>query len=168
MVAFRLPAFAKLSVKIQRSDTELEKLQDYFLKHSREVAEGDWGALSAVSLGIHNIYNGIEDVLLNLAKDIDNYVPSGSSTHQDILDQMSADIEDVRPAVLDHELYLNLIELKGFRHLVRHRYGFDLDQTKVIENFERVKNTYPDFKTSIHDLHDYLSNGQKQSKDNGI
>jgi hypothetical protein len=48
-------------------------------------------------LGIHNIYNGIEDVMLSLANDVDGYVPTGETAHQDPLDQMSAGIEGKRP-----------------------------------------------------------------------
>ncbi len=83
-----------------------------------------------MALGIHNIYNGIEDVMLSLANDIDGYVPTGEPAHQDLLDQMSAAIDGTRPALLDSKLYDLLVELKGFRHVVRHRYGFDLDPKK--------------------------------------
>jgi hypothetical protein len=48
---------------------------------------------SALALGVHNIYNGIEDVMLSIANDIDGYVPIGESAHQDLLDQMSAGID---------------------------------------------------------------------------
>src|SRR3546814_9943954 len=98
---------------------------------------GEWGATTAVSLGIHNVYNGVEDVLLSLANDVDGLVPSGPTMHQDVLDQMSAEVAGTRPAVLDAELYQSLSELKGFRHLVRHRYGFNLKPEQVKENFNR-------------------------------
>lgn len=65
---------------------------------------------SALALGIHNIYNGIEDVMLSLANDIDRYVPTGESAHQDLLDQMSAKIDGKRPALIDSELYSLLVE----------------------------------------------------------
>ncbi len=32
------------------------------------------------------VINGIEDVMLNLANDIDGYVPTGESAHQDTKD----------------------------------------------------------------------------------
>src|SRR3546814_6541199 len=87
---------------------------------------GEWGATTAVSLGIHNVYNGVEDVLLSLANDVDGLVPSGPTMHQAVLDQMSAEVAGTRPAVLDAELYQSLSELKGFRHLVMHRCDFYL------------------------------------------
>ncbi|MER8823338.1 hypothetical protein NKH70_26770 [Mesorhizobium sp. M0991] len=62
---------------------------------------------------------------------------------------MSAEIAGIRPAVLDPELYQSLSELKGFRQLVRHRYGFDLKTDKVQENLDRVKEAFPSFVKAI-------------------
>ncbi|WP_370649318.1 hypothetical protein [Neorhizobium galegae] len=100
-------------------------------------------------MGIHNVYNGIEDSLLSLARDVDGLVPSGPTMHQDVLDQMSAEIDCIRPSVIDPELYESLTELKAFRHLVRHRYGFDLKPDKVIENLDRIRKAFPSFVNAV-------------------
>lgn len=143
MTSFSLPAFAKLSPRIARAERELVQLENYYARNSTEVAAGDWGALSAVSLGIHNVYNGIEDILKSLARDVDGSVPSGPAMHQDILDQMAAEVSGSRPALLSHPLYETLTELKGFRHLVRHKYGFDLKAENVVENIHRIRQALP-------------------------
>jgi len=121
MTLFRHPAFARLSPKMERARAELSELKKYSNSHYDEFLAGDWGAASAISLGVHNIYNGIEDILLSLARDVDDAVPGGATMHQDLLDQMVTEIAGIRPAVLDSELYESLSELKSFRHLVRHR-----------------------------------------------
>jgi uncharacterized protein YutE (UPF0331/DUF86 family) len=72
--------------------------------------------------------------------------------HQDILDQMSADVDGIRPALLDLELYEALTELKGFRHVVRHRYGLELKPVKVIENVELVRSAFPAFIRAVVEL----------------
>lgn len=120
--------------------------------HADEVSEGHWEPTSAISLGIHNIYNGIEDIMLSLAKDIDGLVPSGSTTHQDILDQMVSEISGTRPAVIDIDLYESLTEFKGFQHLVRHRYGFDLRADKVPDNLDRIRQALPAFLEAVVSL----------------
>lgn len=152
MTAFRHPAFAKLSPKLDRAAKELGEVERFFEAHREEVLASDWGALSAISLGIHNVYNGIEDVLMNLAKDVDGLAPSGPTIHQDLLDQMSAEIAGVRAAVLDPALHEALTELKGFRHLVRHRYGFDLKAIKVAENLARMRAIFPAFVAAVVSL----------------
>ena len=156
MTLFRHPAFARLSPKLERARTELAELQKYSGKHHDALLAGDWGATSAISLGVHNIYNGIEDILLSLARDIDDDVPGGTTMYQDLLDQMVAGIDGIRPPVLDANLYESLSELKGFRHLVRHRYGFDLKPDKVRDNLERVAVALPAFIEAVCSLEQVL------------
>src|SRR5450631_2864092 len=146
VISSRHPAFAKIATKLDRAGQELGRIEGYLdsIKDSDRPAN-EWARNSALALGIHNIYNGIEDVMLSLTNDIDGYVPTGETAHQDLLDQMSAAIEGKRHAVLDPELYGLLVELKGFRHVVRHRYGFDLDPSKVNDNLARVRIAFPAF-----------------------
>ena len=65
------------------------------------------------------------------------------SAHQDILDQMAAEIAGTRSALLDPALYDGLLELKNFRHMVRHKYGIDLRPDRVMENLDLLKRTFP-------------------------
>ena len=77
MISSKHPAFAKIATKLDRAGQELGKIDGYLdsIKDSdRPVNE--WARGSALALGVHNIYNGIEDVMLNLANDIDGYVPT--------------------------------------------------------------------------------------------
>lgn len=157
MISSRHPAFAKLASKIDRAERELQQIETFLSTHAELMAAGDWGATSATALGIHNVYNGIEDVLLNIANDVDGLVPTGQTLHQDLLDQMSADIPGTRPPVIDAELYLLLTELKGFRHVVRHRYGFDLDRRRVTENVDRVRAAFPRFTAAIVALEAFMT-----------
>ncbi len=167
MTSFSLPEFAKLSPRIARAERELAQMEQYYASHSAEVADGDWGAVAAVSSGIHNVYNGIEDILLSIARDVDDYVPTGGSAHQDILDQMAAEITGTRPALLDLELYDALFELKGFRHLVRHKYGFDLKPDKVATNLELLKSAFPAFIDAVIRLERAMTSGDDQDGGNG-
>ncbi len=88
-------------------------------------------------------------------------MPTGESAHQDLLDQMPAAIEGKRPALLRPEVYGLLVELKGFRHVVRHRYGFDLDPSKVDENLARMRAAFPAFVSAVGDLERALTAEEK-------
>lgn len=164
MASFSLPAFSRLTPKILRAERELTQMQQFYEKHSAELAKGDWGAMSAISAGIHNVYNGMEDILLSLARDIDDDVPTGFSAHQAVLDQMAAEVAGTRPALLDLDLYEALTELKGFRHLVRHRYGFDLKPEKIIENLKLLQNVFPTFLGAIAALEKTMSESDQPSR----
>ncbi len=123
--------------------------------------------MATVSAGIHSVYNGIEDMLLSLARDIDDAVPTGPSAHQDVLDQMAAEIAGTRPALLDLDLYEALTEIKGFRHLVRHRYGFDLKPEKVVENLALLRKTFPVFLAAVTALEKTMKGGDDHDGGNG-
>ena len=153
MISSTLPAFAKLGPKLGRAARELETLNAFLDETNRsETAAGEWGRKSAIAFGLQNIYNGIEDVLLGLANDIDDWVPTGDSSHQDLLDQMLEPIKGKRPSVLDQRLYDLLGELKNFRHMARHRYGFDLDPVRLTENLARAREAFPLFVEAVRAL----------------
>lgn len=65
---------------------------------------------------------------------------------------MAAPIPGLRPALLSADLHRDLTELKGFRHLVRHRYGIELSGSKVLENVERMQRAFPSFVDALLDL----------------
>ncbi len=93
---------------------------------------------------------------MSLARDLDGSAPTGPTLHQDILDQMASELAGRRPALLSPDLHIQLTELKGFRHLVRHKYGFDLKPEKVVDNVERLEQVFPRFAKRLRDLHDQL------------
>lgn len=148
----RHAAFAKLRVKLDRASEELARAIQHLDERQNEVNAGDWGSVSALALGIQNVYNCIEDVMLGLANDVDGLVPKGDPAQQDLLDQMAVEIEDTRPALLSKDLYTALTELKDVRHLVRHRYGFDLNHAKVRDNVERAASVVPQFRGAVVEL----------------
>jgi hypothetical protein len=166
VISSKHPAFAKIATKLDRAAQELGQIDDYLDSiTSSDRPVNEWGRGSALALGVHNVYNGIEDVMLNLANDIDGYVPTGESAHQDLLDQMSAAIERKRPALLSSDLYGLLVELKGFRHVVRHRYGFNLDLSKVDENLARVRTAFPAFVDAVAALERVMTAEKKDEEE---
>jgi hypothetical protein len=167
MASYSLPAFSRLTPKILRAERELAQMRQFSETHMQDLAAGDWGAMSAISAGIHNVYNGIEDILLSLARDIDDDVPLGFSAHQAILDQMASQLSGTRPALLDLELYEKLTELKGFRHLVRHRYGFDLKPDKVAENLKLLQDVFPAFLTALMALEKTMADSDEPDTASG-
>ena len=154
MISSSHPAFAKLGPKLERVRREIGSLDDFLRRYDSLAPEmvSEWGRTTAVASAVANAYNGIEDVLTNIARDIDGAVPQGESSHQDLLDQMRAELRDTRAALLDERLHGQLTELKGFRHRVRHNYGFDLDTEKSTENLERLREAFPAFVEALRTL----------------
>jgi hypothetical protein len=87
----------------------------------------DWAALSYT---IHNLYGSIEQYCTRIAKFYENNL-STRTWHAELLERMTLNIEGVRPALFDREIFWELDELRRFRHLFRHMYDRPLDSERV-------------------------------------
>lgn len=92
---------------------------------------GDDGYWDAVALNLHGFYAGTEHVLEDIARTVDESLPDGAGWHQDLLLQMSAEVKAVRPPVLSQATRHCLDEYRGFRHVVRNVYTFNLNPTRL-------------------------------------
>ena len=81
---------------------------------------------AAIGYLLHNFYNGCENIFRAIARFFENDV-GPQAWHADLLKRMKLSIEGFRPAVIDEELYLLLEDFRGFRHVFRHSYSFELD-----------------------------------------
>jgi hypothetical protein len=88
-----------------------------------EVSEYDRGAIGYL---LHNFYNGCENIFRAIAAYFENDVDR-DGWHADLLRRMRLTIPGVRPAVIDDALYRLLDDFRGFRHVFRNAYGFELD-----------------------------------------
>ena len=105
--------------------------------------------ISALTLYLENFYMGIERIFVLIAKEIDKKTPSGDSWHIQLLKQMSLEIPDIRPAVISQKSYENLNEFRGFRHVARSLYAYDLDPQRVIELSDKLSECYDSFKADV-------------------
>jgi len=87
--------------------------------------------VDATALNLHSFYAGVERLLELIANVIDRTKPTGASWHQELLHQMTADIPGVRPAVLASSTRDRLDRYRGFRHVVRNVYTYNLDPEQV-------------------------------------
>lgn len=56
---------------------------------------------------LHPFYNGLENIFEIIAKNIDNSVPTGNKSHQELLYQMASENE-MRNAIISEKLYSKL------------------------------------------------------------
>ncbi len=117
----------------------------------------EWSRTATIAFTLHGAYTGIEDVLSDVARAVDGSVPQGERSHQALLDQMRAPLQGRRPALLDDALYAALLELKGFRHLVRHHYGVDLIPSRTEANRQLMVRAFASLEKAMAKLEEYLS-----------
>ncbi len=92
---------------------------------------GAYFYLDAIALNLHGFYAGVERLLEIIADGVDETKPTGAQWHQQLLRQMTSEIAEVRPAVLNPGLREQLERYRGFRHVVRNVYTFNLDSEQI-------------------------------------
>ena len=102
-----------------------------------QVPAYDRGAIGYL---LHNFYNGCENIFRRIAAFFENDIGTGS-WHADLLRRMRLQIDGYRPAVIDEELYRLLQDFRGFRHVFRNPYSFELDWERECLVARRLERT---------------------------
>jgi len=139
----------KYGLELLKADIEDElrkiaRLEQLFAQAEAklDLIPNEVGAYDRAAIGyfLHNFYNGCENIFRAVARFFENDL--GPETwHSDLLKRMKLNIENYRPAVIDEELYRLLEDFRGFRHVFRHSYSFELDWERerlVALKFHRV------------------------------
>jgi len=84
----------------------------------------------------------LERIFELIAANVDQTRPQGDNWHQELLRQMAAEIELVRPRVISKETKNILDEYRGFRHVVRNVYSFHLSSAKISPLVNKLPKTY--------------------------
>lgn len=100
---------------------------------------------------LHSFYNGLENIFDIIAKNIDNNVPTGNKSHQELLYQMASK-NDIRNEIIDKDLYLKLREYATFRHFYRHAYSFQLNWKKMQPLVDNIFIVWKEIKQSLENF----------------
>ena len=121
----------KISETLERIQRGLENI-DVLPAQAREFIE------NTIATDLANVYRGIENIFLRIAREVDMHVPRGSRWHtfnskflacklrqKDLLTQMTEQHPE-RPPVISENTSLRLEDLLDFRHKVNNIYGEEL------------------------------------------
>ena len=119
----------QIEFEITQIDHLLEVYGELFQRALQESALNviELAALSSV---VHSFYNGLENIFVNIAKRLDQNVPTGSQWHRDLLIQIGTPTGR-RGAVLTDTTITDLTNYLGFRHFYRHSYAFFVEESKL-------------------------------------
>ncbi len=87
--------------------------------------------ISHLAYQFHNLYGALEDFFQEVAKTFENRVEDPSRCHRELLKRMAMEIPGIRPEVLSPASHVLLNELRGFRHVFRHAYDYELSPDKL-------------------------------------
>jgi len=119
----------KIAAEKENVEKALDNLKDAMGRKERSTVE-----LAAIATFLHNIYNGIENILKQVLKAKGTEIPKSETSHKDLLD-LSV-FNGIIPEKLSDQLY----EYLTFRHFFVHAYGFMLEEIHL----EDLANNIPD------------------------
>jgi len=98
----------------------LGNLKDAMARNEKTVIE-----LAAIATFLHNIYNGIENILKQVLKAKGIEIPESATWHKELLNL------SVSQGIISDKLSDQLYEYLTFRHFFVHAYGFMLDEAHL-------------------------------------
>ena len=98
--------------------------------------------LDSVALNLHGFYSGLERIFEKIAASVDGSIPEGANWHQELLHQLSMEIDGIRPAVISSDLKEKLEEYRGFRHVVRNVYTYHLSPEKMEPLVDKIQDVF--------------------------
>lgn len=126
--------YAVLAGRIRTSLIDIQNtVERAILLGDKAMRTGDDGYWDGVALNLHSYYTGVEHIFEDIGRTMEANLPAGSEWHLDLLIQMSGEIDGVRPAVISRSTRECLDEYRGFRHIVRNLYAFNLRPARLKE-----------------------------------
>ena len=136
----------RLATEIESELASLTALGEELGKAPRQ---DDIYSLRARGSILHDFCNGVERVFLRIARELNGGVPRGDQWHRDLVDDMTLEIPEVRPAVIDQDLARALGDYLRFRHLFRNVYGGVLDAERMASLERRLPETLAAFRERV-------------------
>jgi len=94
-------------------------------------------------------YTGVENILKRIIKYCNANLPSGGEWHIALLKAFKEGTGQV-PVLIDETLFSKLSDLRRFRHVVLHRYGFSLDGETVLAHGRNAAGVIETFLKAIN------------------
>ena len=136
---------ANITLKVK---VESENVLESLVHLSSVLERSDIGTVELAALGtfIHNIYNGIENILQQILKDQNIDIPSGHSWHKELLETSKAN------GILSSELVAELSKYLAFRHYFVHSYSFMLKAELLLPLARGAEDMWKQFSRHFSDF----------------
>ncbi len=138
----------RINDELHKIDGILERIQrgldsiDVLPVQAREFIE------NTIATDLADVYRGIENIFLRIAREVDMHVPRGSRWHKNLLAQMTEQRPE-RPPVISENTFLQLEALLDFRHKVNNIYGKELIYEKTMPHAKSIDALFASVSTDL-------------------
>ncbi|HEY85198.1 MAG TPA: hypothetical protein G4N96_08835 [Chloroflexi bacterium] len=134
-------------------DEEIKKVQRIQADAEPELADILYENLA---YKLQNFYTGCERIFQIIVTELNGALPTGANWHKRLLDRMTVE-HSSRPAVISAETARVLRIYLGFRHLVRHIYGYELELERVTQLIEQYDEVWAQFEADLRAFINWLT-----------
>ena len=106
---------------------------------------------------LHNLYGALEDLFQEIARTFENSLEDPGRYHRELLKRMALEIPGVRPPLLSAGGHTLLNELRGFRHVFRHAYDYELSPRRLADLKARLLENWPQVHQDITVFAEFLN-----------
>lgn len=119
----------------------LSNLKDAMARKEKSVIE-----LAAIGTFLHNIYNGIENILKQILNAKNVEIPKSDTWHKELLNL------SVSMGIISEKLSDKLYEYLTFRHFFVHAYGFTLEEKHLEDLANNIAEIWSQFLLEIENF----------------
>ena len=128
----------KIAAEKENVERALDNLREALGRTERSIVE-----LAAIATFLHNIYNGMENILKQVLRARGIEIPKSETSHKDLLNLASSN--EILSAKLCDQLY----EYLTFRHFFVHAYGFMLEEKHLADLASNIPEVWSQFLAAI-------------------
>ena len=153
----------------QRINDELVKIEDALERIHRGLGYIDVLPIEAtefientIATDLADIYRGIENIFLRIARGVDMHVPTGSQWHKNLLAQMAEQRPERSPVISEHTCF-QLEDLLKFRHKVNNIYNRELKYEKTIPHAKSIDDLFARVSQDLNTFTDALAKREEDA-----
>jgi predicted nucleotidyltransferase len=153
----------------QRINDELAKIEETLARITRGLENIDVLPVQArefientIATDLADVYRGIENIFLRIAREVDTHVPTGSKWHKNLLAQM-AEQRPERSPVISERTFLQLADLLDFRHKFNNIYGEELVYEKTEPHAKSIDELFASTSQDLNTFTDSLARREEDA-----
>ena len=160
-----MPGHSSLSARLLSELDELEKTINRCLDiWSQFESTSDDHYLDGVAFNLQAFYTGVERSLELIIAQVDQDRPAGPNWHQVLLQTAATEIHQLRPAVISLATQDVLDRYRGFRHVARNIYGFEIDVEQLTPLIHDLRDTFERFKGDLERFAQLLAQAESDQE----